>query len=291
MNVYHTHSIRHLVVAFAAMPDEAGDPASTPGGGGSWEAPKAQAMPPLQQIFAVQQTIQDIHPFLEKLFPIAIVKNEQFFIYDVDPNGQRYRLVKEVATPMPIPDKVRAAFPLDSYDDRMVCVVTGDVFDETAGYVTIFHEFIHCQQFERGEQQVKQTLGLARKAQAANDFMWELNHSFPYAAPDFMQTYQSFLEKWVLEEMLAERKHLKNILSPDDYDYMVWQEWKEGFARFIENQIRRRLGLPENHGGRDQPFNRVLFYAGGAHFIQALGQQEPQLTTDIEELFNRMFHP
>ncbi len=41
-------------------------------------------IPQLQQIFTVQQTIRDIHPFLEKLFPVAIVKDEQFFIYDLD---------------------------------------------------------------------------------------------------------------------------------------------------------------------------------------------------------------
>jgi hypothetical protein len=51
---------------------------------------------------------------------------------------------------------------------------------------------------------------------------------------------------------------------------MIWQEWKEGFARFIENQINGRLNLPENHGGKEKPFNRVVFYEGGAHYIKLL---------------------
>jgi len=78
----------------------------------------AEYIPQLQQIFTVQQTIGDIHPFLEKLFPVAIVKDEQFFIYDVDPTGRQYEFVKQTPTPMPIPDGVRAAFPLDSYNGR-----------------------------------------------------------------------------------------------------------------------------------------------------------------------------
>ncbi|MCS6906465.1 MAG: hypothetical protein RML93_01120 [Anaerolineales bacterium] len=73
----------------------------------------------LQTVFEVQERILDIHPFLEKLFPIAIVENDHFLIYDAEPNHQRYVFVRKVATPMPIPQGVRAAFPLESYDNRM----------------------------------------------------------------------------------------------------------------------------------------------------------------------------
>lgn len=31
----------------------------------------------------------------------------------------------------------------------MACVVTADVFSTMDGYVEIFHEFVHCYQFER----------------------------------------------------------------------------------------------------------------------------------------------
>jgi hypothetical protein len=243
----------------------------------------------LRKVFEVQENIQDIHPFLEKLFPIAIVENGYFLIYDTELNNRRYVFVRKVATPMPIPQGVRAAFHLESYDNRMACVVTGDVFDESDGYVTIFHEFIHCQQSERCEQELKQKLGVARRAQEVNDYMWEINHPFPYAAPEFVQLYQSFLNKHTLSEIESIRQQLRGILKRHDYEYMVWQEWKEGFARFIENQIRRRLGLPENHGGQEQPFSRVVFYEGGAHYIEKLSMREVGLTVQIEKLFDRMF--
>ncbi|BCX03836.1 MAG: hypothetical protein KatS3mg053_1774 [Candidatus Roseilinea sp.] len=243
----------------------------------------------LQKIFIVQESIQDIHPFLESLFPIAIVEDDHFLIYDTEPNDRRYTFIRKAATPMPIPQGVRAAFQLASYDNRMACVVTGDVFDEPDGYVTIFHEFIHCQQAEICEQKLKQQLSVARQAQAVNDYMWEINHPFPYAVPEFVRPYQSFLHAHTLSEIESIREQLRGVLKQDDYEYMVWQEWKEGFARFIENRIRRRLGLPENHGGGEQPFSRVVFYEGGARYIEKLSMQEPELTVQIEKLFDRMF--
>ncbi|MCS6906464.1 MAG: hypothetical protein RML93_01115 [Anaerolineales bacterium] len=118
--------------------------------------------------------------------------------------------------------------------------------------------------------------------------MWEINHPFPYTAPKFVRLYQSFLNKHTLSEIENLRQELRGILKQHDYEYMVWQEWKEGFARFIENQIRRRLGLPENHRGLEQPFTRVVFYEGGAHYIGKLSMQEVELTVQIGRLFDRM---
>jgi len=243
----------------------------------------------LQKIFEVQEKIRDIHTFFDRLFPIAVVENDHFLIYDIEPNSLQYVFVKKAATPMPVPQGVRAAFQLESYDDRMACVVTGEVFDEQDGYVTIFHEFIHCQQSELCEHELKQKLEIARKAQAANDFMWEINHPFPYTSTDFVEAYQSFLATHEMPEVERIRHKLKAILNPEDYEYMVWQEWKEGFARFIENQIRNRLGLPENHRGREQPFNRVVFYEGGEHYIKVLSMHEMDLIIHLETLFDRMF--
>ncbi|MEW5826456.1 MAG: hypothetical protein AB1778_06445 [Candidatus Bipolaricaulota bacterium] len=242
----------------------------------------------LQRVVRVREIIQDLHPFLAKLFPIAIVEDGHFLIYDIGPNDQTYRLVRRAATPMPIPKGVRAAFPLSDYDDRMACVVTGDVFDEPDGYATIFHEFVHCGQAESCEQKLKDRLKLARQAREANDPMWEINHPFPYAAHEFAPLYQAFLDSHSLLDIESIRQDLRSSLERRDYEYMVWQEWKEGFARFIENQIRRRLGLEESHGGKKQPFGRVVFYAGGAHYIETLSGPNPSWIVHIEKLFDRM---
>ncbi len=224
----------------------------------------------LQKIFDIQRAVQDVHPILEKVFPVAIAEEGCFLIYDIPANGNAYGFVKRAVARMPVQPGVRAAFPLDCYDYRMACVVTGEVFDTLDGYVTIFHEFVHCQQFTTCEVEIKQRLSVARKAMASNDFMWELNHRFPYTTAEFTRAYGSFLASQAMLEVALLRKRLKNILAVEDYEYMVWQEWKEGFARFIENQIKQRLGLPENHGGNEPPFDRVVFYEGGANFIRIL---------------------
>ena len=245
----------------------------------------------LQEIFNIQSKIVSIHPFLEQVFPVALVEGDQFLIYDVDKSGQRYVFVKRASTPMPIPLRVRAAFPLECYGGRTACVVTGDVFDSLEGYVTIFHEFVHCQQSETCEHELKQTLEIARRAHAFNDYMWEINYPFPYDSPDFGYLYSLFLDELDNDrksKVSEYRSRLKQILGRNNYEYMVWQEWKEGFARFIENLIRNRLGLVENHGGNRKPFDRVLFYEGGAGYIEFLGLREPRLLVEIEKLFHVM---
>jgi ADP-ribose pyrophosphatase YjhB (NUDIX family) len=250
-----------------------------------WLPVQRKYAPHLQKVFDIRTQIEAIHPLLTQVFPIAIVDADQFLIFDVDPSGKRYTFVKQAPTPMPIPKGVRAAFPLECYGGKPACVVTDDVFDTLEGYVTLFHEFVHCYQSETCEAKLKATLNVARQAQAANDFMWEINYPFPYTAPDFVETYAAFLEAAARQEHDTAREcraRLRESLRAEDFEYMIWQEWKEGFARFIENRIQQRLGLEENHGGAEQPFNRVTFYEGGARLIAS----QPRPASDIERLFN-----
>ena len=247
----------------------------------------------LQKIFGVQDKIKNIHPFLEKVFPIAIVKDNHFFVFDTDSSGKRYIFVKEAPTPMPIPKGVRAAFPLECYEDKVACVISGEIFESLEGHITLFHEFMHCHQWEICETKLKKELGVAQKAMAKKDYMWELNYSFPYDNSKFTDTYSLFLK--ALEEndpdgVFKYRNQLKQILSKNDFEYMVWQEWKEGFARFIENQIRHRLNLKENHYGIEKPFHRISFYEGGARFVEFLSKRKPELLVDIEKLFYKMLN-
>ena len=244
----------------------------------------------LQKIFEIQHKILDIHPLLNKVFPITIVEDDNFLIYDVSSETGKYTFIKKEKAPMPLPNKLRAAFPLESYNNRIACVTTGDVFEEEDAYVTIFHEFVHCHQYETVELKLKMQLNVFQKAESENNFQWEINYPFSYLNLEFIDLYQKFLKEKKLEKIRIIRKKLKSMLKVEDYEYMVWQEWKEGFARFIENKIRIRLGLPENKKGGIQPFNRVTFYIGGSHFIEVLEQQKPDFIIDIEGLFNRVFN-
>jgi len=245
----------------------------------------------LQQVLTVRDRIVPVYLLLYTVYPIAIVENEQFFIFDIDSAGQRYIFVKKAPTPMPIPKGVRAAFPLDCYGNKIACVVSGEIFADPADYVTIFHEFVHCYQWETCERTLKANLEIARKAFARQDYSWEINYSFPYADSQFSEIYASFLK--ALQEnnhstVIKYRQQLKQILSQDDFEYLAWQEWKEGLARYIENQIRCRLNFTENHYGLQKPFHRITFYEGGARYIEFLIKQDPELATDIEKLFYKI---
>jgi hypothetical protein len=70
---------------------------------------------------------------------------------------------------------------------------------------------------------------------------------------------------------------------------MVWQKWKEGYARWIENLVKRALGLEENKGGFYKPYSRVLFYASGEAFFNILIMGQPKLVNDLQALFKELY--
>ncbi len=244
-------------------------------------------------LLEIQDKIKPMHPFLSQLHPVVISYTGNLYIFDFDTLTKKYGFIRKVSSPVPLPDEVRASFPLSSYENKPSCIVTLDIFNSLAGYTTIFHEFIHCTQASTVEYQIKSSLKIAQEAAEKNDYSWELNHLFPYQDSVFTDYYTSFIEAVNENDerrIKAIRGDLKEYLSQVDFEYMVWQEWKEGFARFIENKIRRELDIEENHFGENRPYNRVTFYYGGELFINYLIQKDEELSTNIESLFEHMYN-
>jgi hypothetical protein len=247
----------------------------------------------LVRVIEYRDSLKDVHPFISYLYPIAIAKDGHFYVFDLDATGKQYFLAASEKTGMEVPQGVRAAFPLHFYDNRCACVVSADVFDSPKGYITIFHEFIHCHQYHTVEQALRQKLPLAVKSQEKQDYMWEINYSFPYHDGWFKSTYEALLTAAAhndLPEVKRLRKELAELLNDEDYQYMVWQEWKEGFALYIENKLRGHLGIEQNQVGKDIPGSRLVFYAGGAALIEVLVQQNPALSEDLEGLFHSIYN-
>ncbi len=245
----------------------------------------------LAKLISLHHRLGCVHPALEKCYPVAIVEGEKFLIYDLDQSQGIYHFKKSAPIPMPIPQGVRAAFQLADYGGRIACVVTPEVFDSIEGYVTILHEYVHCFQYETCEQELKMTLDIAKQAQEKGDFMWEIEHPFPYTAKAFIDAYPDFLAALRAPDFPAVsriRQWLNMYLGRHDFEYMLWQEWKEGFARWVENRLQAHLGLDINNRGSEPPFSRITFYAGGATFIEALYRREPTAVNDLMKLFNQM---
>ncbi|MEJ2629457.1 MAG: hypothetical protein P8078_13010, partial [bacterium] len=204
----------------------------------------------LDQLITYQKDIEHIHPLLKIFHPLALVEDNYFYIFDFDSLSEKYNYIKREPTSFPLPKRVRASFPLAGYNSKPACIVTQDIFNSPNGYVTIFHEFMHCNQFLMCESKLKQQLKIAREAEKRQDYSWELNHPFPYQDSLFVEYYSQFitaLENNNDQAILKYRTKLKQYLDQIDFEYMCWAEWKEGFARLIENRIKSFLGLEENH--------------------------------------------
>ena len=243
---------------------------------------------PLAKLFELRERFAPLHPALEKVYPVAVVENKTFHIFEPSLKDGSYRQVAAAPDTFDIPVGVRAAMPLAFWGNRMACVVTGEVFDEPAGAVIIFHEFVHCAEWDCCEQKLKEGLAIFQDAMKRQDYMWELQFPFRYANPAFIKAYRALLEAWDAGDDTAsarERGALRDALTPAEWEYLTWQEWKEGLARHLENRMRSLLGLAENVNGGGPLFDRVTFYRGGDKLIRALERSRPGISHDLEGLF------
>lgn len=278
--------LKLLLLVMLFMGHLAGAPAQTP------DRMATAYRQQLVRVFEYRDSLEGVHPFVRELHPIAIAEDGFFYVFDLNEAGDEYLVRAHEEIQMKVPRGVRAAFPLQFYDNQCACVVTGEVFDSPEGYVTIFHEFAHCHQWNSVEPRLREVLPLAQKALEKGDMMWEINHPFPYNDQWFTETYAAFMRAAQEKDETAVayiRGELATLLNDDDYQYMIWQEWKEGFALLMENRMRAHLGLPLNNVGQKQPYSRTVFYAGGATFIEYLADQQPELLNDLEALFYSMY--
>jgi hypothetical protein len=244
-------------------------------------------LPKLEKIFKLHEIVKQIHPTLEHVYPVAIAEDRQFYVFEPTANDT-YHLLKQIPISSTIPKGIRAAYPLQENDNKMTCVITGEVFDSMDGYAIIFHEFVHCEQFSTVEMKLKENLEIFQIAMKKQDWMWELNFPLPYSKKEFTETYATLflaMDKNNMAAVKDVRGTLKQILSKKEYSYMTWVEWKEGFARWVENKVRNKFRIRENHGGRVESFDRTTFYEGGSQLIELAFKSDPQIVQDLEKLY------
>jgi hypothetical protein len=61
---------------------------------------------------------------LEQLYPIAIVEDNDFFVFNLKLSGKQYEYKMNFPSQMNLPNEVLAAFPLEGYERKMAAVVT-----------------------------------------------------------------------------------------------------------------------------------------------------------------------
>jgi hypothetical protein len=218
----------------------------------------------------------------------------------------------EYPVEMEMPQNVRATFPLGFYDGKPAAVITEEAFETIEGTVIIFHEFVHCfQTNEAGALDLRQTLTVAQEAEEKGDIQWELTYPFPYTSEFFVSKTEELDAGY---DIVKYHKEMKDELNQKDFEYMVWQEFREGHANYIENLIRERWGLKKTGFplilkgylqyrenlmiemlGDNVPlpllppsFESIFFYEIGKRYIETLIKNDPGLKGDIAALFKKM---
>jgi hypothetical protein len=245
----------------------------------------------LTELVKIQMECTDIHPCLKEFHPVAVPDRDSLLIFDYSSADKGYKLVKETKQPFPLPEGIQASFPLSVYDNKPVCIVNPKTFSSIRGYTTVMHEFIHCCQYNSVESELKQDLQIYKTAMENKDYSWEITHPFPYDDSLFIRYYESYVRFMDKNDMTAAkefRHKLKDHLSKTDFEYMLWEEWKEGTARYVENKICDRLNIDRNNYGKEKPYNRVSFYYGGELLITRLTGKKAGLPSDMKLLFGQM---
>lgn len=243
----------------------------------------------LSKIHELHNQIKNIDRSLERLYPVTIVDDDTFFVFDLDVTDKKYEFKLEYPTPMPVPKGVLAAFPLDFYNMKSSAVVSEEAFESLEGYVFIFHEFVHCFQAENCENELRATLEIERKSREEKNYMWEITYPFPYDDSVFIKKTMELDDYFRERDYTSYYREIKEHLNKTDFEYMMWQQWKEGFARYIENLIRDKLDIRRNNTNKLQPpFDRVCFYEIGSRYIESIFAMNSDLKGSIKDLYYKM---
>ena len=244
----------------------------------------------MDEIIELHGELYGIHESLEKLYPIAVVNNGYFYVFDINELGTKYEFKHKAETDLPDDVDWLAAFDLESYDWKLSAVIGKKILENPENYVSIFHEFVHCFQGETVEMDIKSNLAIFKEEMAKQNYSWEINYPFPYDDEYFINRtigLSGFLAREDIDNVTKYFTDMKEYLQETEFEYMIWQGWKEGFARYIENLLRVKLGQGQNTRDLIPPFNRVHFYQIGSMYIDLLIKRDSQ-NWDIMKLYSNM---
>ena len=241
----------------------------------------------LNKMLLYKQDAKSVHSLFCSDYPVGLGEENKIVIYDIV-NGI-YKYDQTVTVPMTIPEGTEAAFPIKEKDD-CCCVITHSCLAESNYFLPILHEFVHCYQFRSCEDKLKKKLKFYSKAMEDYGYMWELNYKFTYNNEKYRELIQS-IELCSFNEMIDRLKILRSELNLSDYEYLVWQIWKEGFARFIENKIRQINGVSENNNGvNEEDTDRTSMYFIGDHIWRKFEKRDLKILNRIEEIFGLLIN-
>ena len=254
----------------------------------------------INRIFDFHDKIKEIDKSLEKLYPIAVVfDSKNILIFDIDPLGKKYEYKMENST-MDFPQSIVAAKKLEIYEGKMSAIISNKIFKGKQGfvslfediedYVYIFHEFIHCFQFYDNEMNDVIKMNISKEAIEKNNLPLEIlktKKSFPYKNKLFIEKTIELNNGYEIEKYHEE---MKKELNQIDFEYMILQEWHEGYACYIEKIIREKIGLKKEKDKLNVPFDRFSFYNIGSRYIEKIIKNNIKLKNNHKEIFYKMLN-
>ncbi len=252
--------------------------------------PEVTFIKKLNQLDTLKQKAQTIHPVWKNYYPVTIAHKDDYYIFQYR-DSVGWELVKKVHQPGQVPKHIQAAFPMSFWENRMSCVIDPSVLQSVDNELVIFHEFVHCYQWDTCEVPIKNSLKIYQTAMQKQDWMWELNYPFPYEKPEFQKLYKEMIDATLLDNKeLAQnyRTKIKMLLTNEQWEYLCWQEFKEGSARWLENKLRLAYGYNKKESKMNGDWDRTIFYEGGSRIIEMFVTKKPELITDFVNLWEEM---
>ncbi|MBN2852089.1 MAG: hypothetical protein JXQ23_05065 [Clostridia bacterium] len=126
------------------------------------------------EVFQVYNQIKILDNSLSKLYPIAVVDHQVFYVFDFDELLQKYVFVLENQLPgISMPEHILASFPLEFYGGKPAAIITEHALSSTSELINVFHEFVHCHQYEFYEMDLRKNLEIAMINKKSDNFMWK----------------------------------------------------------------------------------------------------------------------
>ncbi|MCT4685926.1 hypothetical protein [Vallitalea sp.] len=241
----------------------------------------------LDNVSRIQLEMQAIHPLYKRNYPLIIVKDDEGYIYDKK-DHESYCFIKKFRFSIHVLDDIAACFCLNDYYNKFCCFIGYELLDKEIFPILCLHEMVHCYQGVEAEEELKKKLMIYDE----NSPMWEVDYPFNYGDKNFVKLFDEYLYSLSNEDIsqvIEKRKTLLDNLNDDDREFIIWQEWKEGLARFLENRAREHIGIKNNIKGAKKPYSRISFYRSGDLIISYICKHKPQLTKDIRRLFEVLY--
>jgi len=245
----------------------------------------------MYNIIKMHNEVKNINISLEKLYPITVIDDGYFFVFDKNEKGDKYELMRKVQTSIVVSSEILTAFHLNFYDNKPSVVISKNMLMNSGNYILVLHEFVHCFQLDNGAIEIRNGLSIHNQ-KIANNYNWEVDFPFPFKNQYFIDKtteLSACFSKGNYDYTEVYRNCMRAYLHKAEYEYLIWQEWKEGYARYVENLIRKELRLQLNSNILIPPFGKVHLFEIGSKYIEMLLEKEKGFNDDIVKLFHKMF--